>query len=166
MLRPLILVTRRSWAEGEERHKTVRKPLEITPTAFLSCLEQLDQDERYLLSCLEALKEQLQSGGWLTDCKRGQHPTMTEAAYVSSRGGSQRQGVVYIPIWLVNDIQSGQSLVKSRVKLMIEDVQQRVIDLTHYRSNEEVIPDEERKMFLGCSQSRALIRMRPRKKIG
>lgn len=75
---------------------------------------------------------------------------MMEPAYAVKQGIGK--GLAHIPAWLVDDIQAGLPLVKNRLKLMIEDVQQRVIDLDKYLSNEALIPDKERNMFVDPNQ--------------
>lgn len=130
-----------------EFHKTVQKPLDITPTAFLIFLRRLDQDESYLVSCLKRLREELQLTGWLTNCKRHHHPITGETTYSIKRHtskGGKTGGSVYLPAWLRDNLQAGLPLVKERVRSMRRDVECKVVDLDRYLSHESLIPDGSR----------------------
>lgn len=79
-----------------EFHKNVRKPLEITPQAFLLFLDRLllgagapIQEESYLFRCLKDLQRQLESGGWFLNCQQGVHPITGEDTYYAEQEGKK-----------------------------------------------------------------------------
>lgn len=138
-----------------EFHRTVRKPLQITPQAFLLFLDRLYQDESYLLRCLKDLRRQLESGGCFLNCQRRPHPITGEDTYYAEQGGKKGMGKrrsIYLPIWLVDDLQAGLPTVKERLKAMRKDVEQKMVDLSLYLNDQASIPDNERNIFLRSNQ--------------
>ena len=134
-----------------EFHKNVRKPLEITPQAFLLFLDRLFQEESYLLRCLKDLQRQLESGGWFLNCQRRAHPITGEDAYYAEQKGKEKigdRGEVYFPPWLMDDLQAGLPLVQERLKGMKKDVEQKVVNLALYLNDQALIPDAEKNRFL------------------
>jgi hypothetical protein len=63
-----------------EFHKNIRKPFDIIPQAFVPFRDELLQDERYLLDCLEVLGNKVAEGRWVKDCRLCAHPLTNEPA--------------------------------------------------------------------------------------
>lgn len=134
-----------------EFQKTVRKPLDITPQAFLFFLECLSQEESYLLGCLNNLQKQLEAGGWFLNCRRRVHPITREGTYYAEQGVDKEMGKkrsIYLPTWLVDNLQAGLPPVQERLKAMRGDVEQKMTGLALYLDDQALIPYDERNMFL------------------
>lgn len=55
---------------------------------------------------------------------------------------------IYLPTWLVDNLQAGLPPVQERLKAMRGDVEQKMAGLALYLDDQALIPDDERNMFL------------------